>query len=866
MQKSIITHAVKATVITVMCCPLYAGAQLYQQPEEKRTITIAANTQYDKASKFKRIMLGQHYRREWATAVDIEILDMDAEAGGLTPLKLGGGLQTRSLRLKGGDGKEYVLRSVNKDPSKAIVEELRGTFAEDIVQDQISSANPYAPLVVASLAKAAGIFHSTPKMVYVPASARLGEYATGFAGTVCLLEERPAGNEENNAAYGYSKKVVNSQKLLEKVFSNSDHQVNEKAFLKARLFDILIGDWDRHEDQWLWAAFEKNDQTFYQPIPRDRDQAFSKMDGLIPGLTTRKWAIRKIQHFDESIRDINGLNTNGMHLDRNFTTRLSLADWIEVAEELQDAITDQAITNAFLNMPDPIYNIDGKKTAAILKKRRDSLHKYAISYYQFLSQQVNITGTKEKEIFEVHRISDDETKVVVYKTGKNEEREGIIYKRTFFRAETKEIRLYGLNGNDVFNIEGEVKKGILVRIIGGKGTDTVADQSVVKGLTHHTRIYDNKENVINPGKESKQLISNDSLKNDYNRKSFRFDWLAPTLNPGFNPDDGFYVGGGVTYKKQQFGKTPFGYMQSISGNYAFNTGAWSVWYKGIFKEFIGKADLHLTASYHSPSYSRNYYGLGNETTQSEEVDKKYYWLRMSQLSLSSSFHRKLSEHHSLHIGNGFQAIRISKTENRFVATDAAKIDSADFDRKKYIRTQVGYEFNTIDNPLYPKKGIKLLVNTAYVQNITDRDQHFVQVSSEINFYNSIGRFTLASRTGVSANLNDKYEFFQANTLGGLNNLRGYHRDRYAGKTSLYFNNEVRFSISDVNAYVVKGSWGLLGFVDNGRVWMPDENSEQWHWGYGGGIWFLPFNKLALTTTYGISKEDKLISIKAEFLF
>ena len=267
MQKSIITHAVKATVITVMCCPLYAGAQLYQQPEEKRTITIAANTQYDKASKFKRIMLGQHYRREWATAVDIEILDMEAEAGGLTPLKLGGGLQTRSLRLKGGDGKEYVLRSVNKDPSKAIVEELRGTFAEDIVQDQISSANPYTPLVVASLAKAAGIFHSTPKMVYVPASARLGEYATGFAGTVSLLEERPAGNEENNAAYGYSKKVVNSQKLLEKVFSNSDHQVNEKAFLKARLFDILIGDWDRHEDQWLWAAFEKNDQTFYQPVP-----------------------------------------------------------------------------------------------------------------------------------------------------------------------------------------------------------------------------------------------------------------------------------------------------------------------------------------------------------------------------------------------------------------------------------------------------------------------------------------------------------------------------------------------------------------------------------------------------------------------
>ena len=121
-------------------------------------------------------------------------------------MKIGGGLQTKSLRLKGGDGKEYVLRSVNKDPSKALVSELRGTFAEDIVQDQISSANPYAPMVVASLAKAAGIFHSTPKMVYVPHSARLGEYESAFAETVCLLEERPTGNEENNPAYGYSKK------------------------------------------------------------------------------------------------------------------------------------------------------------------------------------------------------------------------------------------------------------------------------------------------------------------------------------------------------------------------------------------------------------------------------------------------------------------------------------------------------------------------------------------------------------------------------------------------------------------------------------------------------------------------------------
>jgi len=131
----------------------FSWAQMDQQKDTvNNTITTAANKQYNKAGKFKRMMFGEHYRKEWATPVDVEILDINVFAGGLNPVKMGGGLQTKSLRLEGADGREYVLRSVNKDPSKAIVAELRGTFAEDVVQDQISSANPFALMVVASLA------------------------------------------------------------------------------------------------------------------------------------------------------------------------------------------------------------------------------------------------------------------------------------------------------------------------------------------------------------------------------------------------------------------------------------------------------------------------------------------------------------------------------------------------------------------------------------------------------------------------------------------------------------------------------------------------------------------------------------------
>lgn len=854
-----------ATLLEIM--PLSSPAQLYQSTEtNSATVKIVANKEYDKASMFKRIMLGEHYRREWAKEVEIEILDMDTTAGGLTPIKIGGGLQTKSLRLKGGDGKEYVLRSVNKDPSKAIVEELRGTFADDVVQDQISSANPYAPMVVASLAKAAGIFCSTPKMVYVTKSARLGEFAKEFAETVCILEERPSGNEEHSPAYGFSKQVLNSQKMLEKIFADSDHQVDEKAFLKARLFDILIGDWDRHEDQWQWAAFDRGDKTIYQPIPRDRDQAFSRMDGFIPQLATRKWGIRKVQHFNYYIRDVYGLSANGMHLDRNFTTRLGLYDWLAIAEQLQDVLTNDVIAAAFREMPDPIYNISGRETVAILKRRRDDLQKYATDYYQFLSEQVNITGTKEVEIFEVKRESDDFTTVTVYKSGKDKQAGKIIYQRTFLRGETKEIRLYGLEGDDMFNVAGETKKGILVRVIGGKGEDSYADNSSVKQSGHQTRIYDNSNSIIDGGKETKQYISSDSLKNGYNRRSFVFDWMAPMLSPGYNPDDGMLIGGGVIFKKQQFGKAPFGSMQSLAGNYAFSTGAYSAWYKGIFTEFIGRTDLHLVARFNSPTYTRNFYGLGNETNNDEKTGKDYYRVRIGQFTVSYSLNRKFGSKNSLSIGTEFQSIRVEDSEGRYITTGSAKGDSINFNRQKFTRTQVSYQFSTLNNSLYPTKGVNIRANAAFIQNLDETERFFAQMSSEAAFYNSLGRFTLAGRTGVATNLGNDYEFYQANYLGGLTNLRGYRRDRFAGKTTLYSSTELRFRVSSFNTYITKGVWGMLAFVDNGRVWLPNEESDNWHSGYGGGLWFLPFSKIAMTATYGVSKEDKIVSITAGFLF
>jgi hypothetical protein len=43
---------------------------------------------------------------------------------------------------------------------------------------------------------------------------------------------------------------------------------------------MLIGDWDRHEDQWRWGEYRKM-ISYLQTYSRDRDQAFSKYDGAL---------------------------------------------------------------------------------------------------------------------------------------------------------------------------------------------------------------------------------------------------------------------------------------------------------------------------------------------------------------------------------------------------------------------------------------------------------------------------------------------------------------------------------------------------------------------------------------------------------
>jgi outer membrane translocation and assembly module TamA len=114
---------------------------------------------------------------------------------------------------------------------------------------------------------------------------------------------------------------------------------------------------------------------------------------------------------------------------------------------------------------------------------------------------------------------------------------------------------------------------------------------------------------------------------------------------------------------------------------------------------------------------------------------------------------------------------------------------------------------------------------------------------------------LATRFGVGHNIGS-FEFQQAQYLSATENLRGYRRNRFAGRSMFYNNTELRVRVGTLRTYLFPGAFGLLVFNDVGRVWMKHEKSTDWHVGNGVGLWFAPVNRIVINAMYTRSEEEK----------
>ena len=843
----------------------------------------------------KRLFIGPLYRRDWTTPVRVPTLDLATTHGGLRPLGQGGGRQTTSLKLVGADSLEYVFRSVDKDLQGALPPELRNTVVANILRDVTATSQPYSALVCGRLLDATDILHARPALYRLPDdAARLGPYRARFGGLLGTLEDRPRDPERGHEkGFGGSDDISSSFALFRRLYKDNDTHVDAVALTRARCFDMLVADFGKHEDNWRWAGFEQKTDSgkklIYRPIPRDRDQAFTRWDGLLTWTANREWAVPSIEGFAPHIRGLESLNWPARHLDRVLLAGATREQWQAAARYLQTRLTGAVIDSAADALPPELHTTTGAEYKARLRSRLADLPRAADAYYRKLSRFVDVTGSNKGEVFRVERLAGGDVRVQIFDRQKGTDAPDgpAFYDRTFHRRETKEIRLYGLDGHDRFEVTGRARRSILLRVVGGADDDKVVDDSRVWGLRRLTKVYDTRDTDVARGPEVNDNRSDRPDINRYDRRGFEYDGYTPLFNLLYNQNDGFGVGAGFSYDKQGWRKPDFKSQYGIYGQYT--TGGNRQLTAFIrYRHVFGEWDFAGLAEYGDAYPFYNFFGLGNDTRKDEtRFADRFYRARFSGPRAEAALERRLLRSKSrFRAGVLYEDFRSELPANSVLAPDNAgqltreqlKV-STDNQRLAGFRAELDLDFR--DRAFFARRGVRffgrytgygqLAVSDPFGGEAPDALRTF-SVSEGFAEYYGTARVglpvTLVVKGGgatVSGN-NGSVPFYKFPQLGQNQNLRGYVRNRFTGDAVAYLNTELRVAVGKVQSAVLPFSYGLVGFYDMGRAYVDDRAPGGTRAGYGGGAYIAPLvDRFALSVLYGMSAEESgLIQVAAGF--
>jgi hypothetical protein len=708
-------------------------------------------------------------------------------------------------------------------------------------------------LVVAELAKAAGIITPEPELFFVPDDYAFGKYRQMFANTVVMLENRNPGE-----------KVVDSKstdKVINKMLEDNDHHVDQEKVLNARLLDILIADFDRHAGQWKWGTSDTGKGKLYYPIPRDRDQAFFYSDGLLVKYLSKK-RMPFLAGFKKHIKNIELFNFNARDFDRTFLNNLDEAKWIEITKSFIGHISDKVIHKSVKKLPEEIAALDSQMIISKLISRRGDLLKQALKYYTFLSKTVSVTGSNKPEYFHIKK-NDVGLQLTVYKKLGSTDSASVMYNRIFDDKVTKEIRLYGLNGDDKFEIDEDVSSKIKVRIIGGKGNDTFNLKGNVRNF-----LYDQstEKNVKLNLRRTNQTFSTNYEVNEYKSTGFQYDSKSfPQINLGYNAEDRILVGLGFSRRTYGFRKEPYATDQKLVTLIAPSEAAYKIKYEAAFTKLIYNKDLIIHAEFVNPVLN-NFFGLGNESVYDKSNDIYFYRVRYKYAEADLLLRKRFNDIIQFSVGPSYYHYWSKYNDNvkrilsnpAVIGTDSLGI----YGVKQLFGGKAKLDINYLNNQNFPTRGITWFTEFSSLRGFNSNTHALTKLTSDMAIYASVSdksRVSAVLRFGGGHIFSKQFEYFQALNLGTNNFLRGYRKNRFSGSSILYANAELRFKLFKSQSYVLPGDVGLVGFYDIGKVWQRGEFSNKWHGDFGGGFYYVPYNLIMLSLTVAKSPEDNLFN-------
>lgn len=839
-------------------------------PAEKTTSVYGSKEGLKKSSVFEYLW-GKRYRAYFGTKVSAPVAYLDTLYGGLNVTKKGGGHQSYSIRLKDDYEREFSMRSLRKNPLKFLKfsvqgvayneEEYEGTVPVELISDFFTSAHPYMQMVINPLARSVDVNHANTKLYYIPKQETLGFLNQKFGNELYFIEQRPSDEQLNYKGYrrtldgnGKITDFESTTDMLEKIKSDESYTVDQQSYVRARVFDMLIGDWDRHQDQWRWAEYETPDgKKEFNPIPRDRDNAFPKFDGN--AVSVIQWFIpitRQFQSYGSTIKNLKWLNYNGGRLDQTLLQNFDTQGWEKEARYIQEHLSEAAIDSAFLTLPEAVQDRVSEGIKKNLKMRLKNLDRYAREYGAYLNKTVAVHATEKDDAIYVTRLGNGKTKVEMRRL-LSDEKNITFYERIFAADETKEIWIYGLGDDDKFHVSGTDNAKIFVRFIGGYGKDeyTVSNRKRLK-------VYDWKQEQLEftdrtPAKQLTDVYKTNTFHWRYFKPSRNI--LVPTL--GFRTDDGLFLGAKNSYIKNGFNGNPFRQKHTLRAKYHFKFQATDIDYQGVFANIFPKWNFELNGYVSSDRYANNFFGLGNNSINNEDrIGEDFYRARTEQWKLSAGI-----AYHTLKIRGLFESFELSEVADRLFTTQ--NLGSEIFERQNYVGAEATARYYNSDAKDFPTRGIAFDLTLGYKANTTLKRNKFGYLAFKTELSHKLinsGNLVLASTAEYKTNFDGEYFFYHAPSIGGSNGLRGFRDERFTGKSYFYQSSDLRWRIKRYATALAPITLGVYGGFDYGRVWHPDFDSNRWHTSQGGGLWFSIGNYVSFNAGFFNSTEDNMVQV------
>jgi len=840
--------------------------KLYESDQD--SIQYAPFAGYRKFGPIYKWAFGDNNKELFETPYTYPILRLDEFVGGVEVTKRGGGGQTNSLRLTDKQGRDYALRSIRKDPTRLLPVQARVGPLITLTQDVFFTANPFGALTAADIAEGVDIPHAYPRLVYLPAHPQLGNLNATFANDLYLLEERP--NNEwigEGGPFGAPRKIDGRDDVLRRVQESYKDQVDQQALVRARLLDVLLGDFDRHSDQWRFAEYKDKESGIskWKVIPRDRDQAMLKIDGALlklGGMTLP--SVREVQNFDSKQPWIKDFTFQARMLDRRFLNELTLEDWTTAAKELQTKLTDKEIENSFNDWPKEAQVGRKEKYVAAFKARRDDLITYATKIYTFLAKEVYVVGTDEDDFFDIRRNDDGSLTVDIYRYKK--QKKGVrYYHRIFSPSETKSVQLFGLREEDRFEVSGSSKNAsVKVRIIPGPEKDEVVTTDNARAIRKRTRVYAwPHQDKLELGKEAEKHLTKHWRFNQYDYRDVNYDYGLWLPNFGFNIDDGVRLG--LSYQEHYYTFHRH-FKQSFGGLYATSSKGLQLKYNFGVIDLAPHLDLNFDGLYQTPNYAINFFGFGNETVEISG-ERRFYRIRQEIIRFAPSLLLRNKNHDG---GLRLTLMGEGMLLNRDLDRSLGQLNSENklFDQAWYAEAKLGYTYENVDDNGFPRNGMAFSIEGSLRRRTTPNTATLPSLESSLTIYQHLWRgAALVSRIGFGITSGDYY-FYDAQQLGA-GTLRGYRRERFIGDARFYNNIDFR---QEFAKKAFKSKIGIFASFDHGRVWYEPLNgfpdSDVWHFSYGGGAFIRPLSLFTLSTGYYVPEDgsDPVIRIVAGFDF